>query len=71
MCMDPYKRLGSNGIHEVKEHPFFEDIEWDALTQGCGPLIGEILKMKGKEESTLMHPKANEKDDFLKEVMND
>jgi len=34
LCMDPSKRLGSNGSDEIKEHPFFEDIDWgNLLTQ--------------------------------------
>lgn len=28
---NPLKRLGSNGGHEVKAHPFFASIDWDAL----------------------------------------
>jgi serine/threonine protein kinase len=27
----PADRLGSNGAHEVKSHPFFDNINWDAL----------------------------------------
>lgn len=30
--INPEERLGATrGIIEVKEHPFFEDINWDAL----------------------------------------
>ncbi|KAG0256514.1 hypothetical protein BG011_004462, partial [Mortierella polycephala] len=31
LCSDPESRLGSNGADEVKEHPFFKDINWDTL----------------------------------------
>ncbi|KAI7878553.1 hypothetical protein K492DRAFT_149339 [Lichtheimia hyalospora FSU 10163] len=31
LSVDPEKRLGSNGAEEVKNHPFFKDIEWDTL----------------------------------------
>ena len=25
------KRLGTGGVHEVKEHVFFEDLDWESL----------------------------------------
>ena len=28
---DPPKRLGYNGFDEIKNHPWFSDIDWDAL----------------------------------------
>jgi len=28
---DPKKRLGSGGPHEVKEHPYFKEIDWERL----------------------------------------
>ncbi|ODV85848.1 hypothetical protein CANARDRAFT_27930 [[Candida] arabinofermentans NRRL YB-2248] len=28
---DPKKRLGYNGVEEIKSHPFFADIDWDKL----------------------------------------
>lgn len=31
MTLDPQKRLGYNGADEVKNHPFFKDINWDTL----------------------------------------
>lgn len=31
MTLDPQKRLGYNGAQEVKNHPFFKDINWDTL----------------------------------------
>ena len=31
MTLDPEKRLGSQGFEQVKNHPFFKDIEWDTL----------------------------------------
>ncbi|ORX89263.1 hypothetical protein K493DRAFT_410535 [Basidiobolus meristosporus CBS 931.73] len=31
MCTDVEKRLGLNGIEEVKNHPFFAGIHWDTL----------------------------------------
>ncbi|KAG0280527.1 hypothetical protein BGZ95_009763 [Linnemannia exigua] len=31
LCSDPEQRLGFNGAEEVKNHPFFKDINWDTL----------------------------------------
>lgn len=31
LCADPEQRLGFNGAEEVKNHPFFKDINWDTL----------------------------------------
>ncbi|OAD69760.1 hypothetical protein PHYBLDRAFT_116085, partial [Phycomyces blakesleeanus NRRL 1555(-)] len=31
MTLDPRKRLGANGPEEVKQHPFFKDLNWDTL----------------------------------------
>ncbi|ORZ09533.1 hypothetical protein BCR42DRAFT_381630 [Absidia repens] len=31
MTLDPCKRLGANGPDEVKQHPFFKNIDWDNL----------------------------------------
>lgn len=29
---DPKKRLGTKGIDEIMNHPFFETIDWNALS---------------------------------------
>jgi serine/threonine-protein kinase RIM15 len=29
--LDPTKRLGANGVHEIRSHPFFEGINWETL----------------------------------------
>jgi serum/glucocorticoid-regulated kinase 2 len=31
LIKDPKARLGTNGVEEVKKHPWFESIDWDAL----------------------------------------
>jgi hypothetical protein len=37
LCRNPSQRLGANGIHEIKSHPFFEDVEWDKMLQKTIP----------------------------------
>lgn len=39
---DPYRRLGSNGAQEVKEHPFFAGIEWDKVMQSKAQFIPQV-----------------------------
>lgn len=31
LTLDPEKRLGRNGPEEVRQHPFFKDLDWDKL----------------------------------------
>lgn len=31
LTLDPDSRLGSNGAQEIKEHPYFKEINWDTL----------------------------------------
>ncbi|XVF86109.1 hypothetical protein PTKIN_Ptkin18bG0014600 [Pterospermum kingtungense] len=36
------QRLGTNGAHEIKAHPWFKDIEWDRLYQMEAAFIPEV-----------------------------
>lgn len=29
LCTNPERRLGANGIEELKNHPFFASVDWD------------------------------------------
>lgn len=66
MCEDPYKRLGSNGIEEVKNHDFFKDMDWNDLMTGPAPFIP-----LGKDVDTVRFPKANDKDDDIRHIIDD
>jgi serine/threonine protein kinase len=37
LLRDPTKRLGANGVDEIKQHPFFENIDWGLLAEGKLP----------------------------------
>jgi protein-serine/threonine kinase len=37
LLCDADTRLGTNGIEEVKQHPFFEGINWDTLRKRPPP----------------------------------
>jgi serine/threonine-protein kinase RIM15 len=39
MCIDQTKRLGAGGAAEVKNHPFFSDINWETLFEDDTPFI--------------------------------
>lgn len=65
MCRDPRKRLGAkHGCKEIKEHPWFESIEWEKLHQEIAPWVPG-----GKENDMTNFPKARQ-DDFS-ELIND
>ncbi|KAN0063369.1 rim15, signal transduction response regulator [Thecaphora frezii] len=42
MCTDPKSRLGSNGVEEIKQHPFFEGIDWQNVTADEGPFVPQV-----------------------------
>lgn len=55
LCVNPKERLGSNGIAEVKEHPFFADIVWTKLMDMPAPFIPG-----GLDNDTSYFPKSND-----------
>jgi serine/threonine protein kinase len=66
MCEDPSKRLGSNGIDEIKNHDFFKDMDWNTLMEGPAPFIP-----LGRDVDTVYFPKANDKDDDIRHIIDD
>ncbi|KAJ1028772.1 hypothetical protein NDA16_001937 [Ustilago loliicola] len=42
MCTDPKRRLGSAGPEEIKNHPFFNGIDWDNVTAEPGPFVPQV-----------------------------
>ena len=42
MTLDPARRLGANGADEVKNHLFFSDINWDAVTSSEAAFIPQV-----------------------------
>ena len=37
LTLDPEKRLGNNGIKELKEHSFFSEFNWDKIMEMPAP----------------------------------
>ena len=39
---DPDKRLGAKGVQEIKNHPFFEGLEWEKIRDTTAPFIPDV-----------------------------
>lgn len=42
LTLDPQKRLGSNGSHEIMSHPYFNGIDWDNLFESEAPFVPHL-----------------------------
>lgn len=42
LLTDPKDRLGANGVHEIKLHPFFQGISWESIRSATAPYIPEV-----------------------------
>ena len=42
MLCDVNDRLGANGIHEIKTHPFFKGFDWESVRQMKSPFTPKI-----------------------------
>ncbi|KAH8926421.1 kinase-like protein [Atractiella rhizophila] len=43
MCSDTKRRFGKNGPEEVKDHPFFNGIDWENLLSQEAPFIPNVM----------------------------
>ena len=51
LAKDPKRRLGANGASEVKEHKFFNGVNWDlVLKKELTPPF--VPSVKGKEDTS-------------------
>lgn len=39
---NPFDRLGAGGAHEVKAHPFFDEIDWDSLLRQKAEFVPQL-----------------------------
>lgn len=42
MDYDPKKRLGSKGIQEIKDHPFFKGLDWENIKNMNPPFVPHV-----------------------------
>jgi len=63
---DPKKRLGSGGVDEIKNHPFFKNVDWDNWKEMDTPFIPV-----GKDIDTIYFPKANAQDKEIDDITED
>jgi len=38
----PEKRLGTNGVEEIKSHPFFDNVDWKKIRKQKPPIIPKL-----------------------------
>ncbi|CDK24792.1 unnamed protein product [Kuraishia capsulata CBS 1993] len=73
LTRDPTKRLGYNGTHEIKTHPYFADVDWNKLlVKGYIPPYKPLVKdstdtSNFDSEFTSERPLDSVVDDFLSE----
>ena len=48
ICVDAKKRLGGNGIEEIKNHPWFASIKWNDLKE---KKMKSLIKIKAFDPS--------------------
>ncbi|KAG8063892.1 hypothetical protein GUJ93_ZPchr0004g38741 [Zizania palustris] len=57
---DPSNRLGSNaGANDIKNHPFFQDINWPLIRCMSPPELDVPLKLIGKESQPKVKPEED------------
>lgn len=63
LLCDPSKRLGKNGISEIKKHPFFSGLNWDLLFHEEPPFVP---RLESDEDTSYFEANvANKQQSFL------
>lgn len=42
MCTDPARRLGAGGAEEIRQHPFFDGIDWDTVATAPASFVPQV-----------------------------
>jgi serine/threonine-protein kinase RIM15 len=42
LTVDPKKRLGANGVDEIKQHAFFKGVKWEKLKSRRPPFVPSV-----------------------------
>lgn len=43
LICDADRRLGSKGVQDIKNHPFFEGLDWEKVREGAAPFIPDVI----------------------------
>lgn len=72
LTLDHTKRLGTNGVEEIKNHRFFEGIDWNNLRQQQPPIIPEHKSDGDTTNFVRLAGQMNEKEneDFFSFIPN-
>lgn len=54
---NPIDRLGSGGVHEVKEHAFFEGLDWNGLLRQKAEFVPHL---ENEEDTSYFDSKASD-----------
>ncbi|KAG0163714.1 3-phosphoinositide dependent protein kinase-1 [Apophysomyces sp. BC1034] len=63
LVLDPAQRLGSDrsgGIEAIKNHPFFQDIDWDTLFESQAPPLKERLEEEMRKHQVPQNKKSSD-----------
>jgi serine/threonine protein kinase len=84
LTLSPEERLGYNGAAELKNHPFFADINWDTILTQKAPFIPKLedpestayfqrIKISKRSSNLFLAREARFpiKDEITKELMED
>lgn len=61
------KRIGSNGVDEIKAHPFFEGIDWKNIRETTPPIIPHIKHALDTSNFPMDYDFSDDDDDFEEE----
>ena len=50
LVQDPRRRLGFNGIDEIKSHPFFDGIDWSEIPKMLDQVVPEFKPLPKEQE---------------------
>lgn len=67
LLCDADNRLGANGVEEIKNHPFFQDLDWEKIRGSRAPYIPELTsdddcrRFDKFDEEESFHPAEDKK----------
>jgi len=60
---NPNTRLGAKGVQEIKNHKFFENFDWEGVTEREAPIIPDCkIDLAGPVDGPQKHPFSDSED---------